>query len=201
MTALLNIWREFSSYLRYANSRNLALLTINASILALASTWLTPPGVPYLIWQIFKPPLGYHTIIISLITGSQLILFISFIPSLDSERAGRSRWISIARSLHLITPAVPSDRRNPFFFGEVSQFNDPKAYFEYLKMHYSELVGDVSADHSTSFACIQQIWIISGLTTKKFAQFALSLSLLWAAGILYLSFAFASLGSLICRLN
>jgi len=203
MNILLNIWREIGAYLRYANSRNLALLTINASIITLTTAWLTSTD-PANIFTFLKPNLLCYIIIMLFVGLSQIVIFISFFPTLNRASLRRSAWISIARAFRLITPKVAPENRNPFFFGEVSQFESPADYFANLRTYHQDIVGDVGQGptirerDSAIYACAEQVWVVSNLTATKFAQFAVALTFLWIAILYYVAYIMVSAGRTLC---
>jgi hypothetical protein len=203
MNILLNVWREFGAYLRYANSRNLALLTINASIITLITAWITST-TPDNTFAFLRPTLFCYMVIMIFLGSSQIVIFISFFPALNRARPRRSAWISVARVFRLITPTVPAQNRSPFFFGEVSQFESPADYFSNLRTYHQDIVEGIGQQPTARerelaiYKCTEQIWILSKLTATKFAQFAIALTFLWIAILYYVAYALVSTGRTLC---
>jgi hypothetical protein len=197
MGHLINIWREVSSYLRYANSRNLALITINASLLTLLTAAISTTAENAVL-AVIRPTLTYYEIVCSFIATSQLILLVSFAPTLNRLRPTSSVWTSLCRSLRLLGPTIPAQQRNPFYFFEIDQFNSASEYISHLTANYSELTGS-DQQSPASIACSQQIWTISRISTTKFAQFSLALTLLTVAAAIYAVYILLNLGRLVCQ--
>ncbi len=198
MNTLPIIWQEIGSYLQYANARELALLTINASILALATASYTSDTTStFLI--VLRPSLFSYIVMLTLISISQVIIFVSFLPTLRGSAPVDSRWVAIARFARLLGPAVPATQRNPFYFGEISQFRTALLYFEHLKNNHRNIVSEAEANSPTAYACAHQVWYLSVLTTKKFAQFYIAMGLVWAATFIHLIVVSLHVEELLCQ--
>jgi hypothetical protein len=197
MGHLINIWREVSSYLRYANSRNLALITINASLLTLLTAALSTTAENAVL-TVIRPSLTCYEIICSFIAISQLVLLISFAPTLNRFRRTSSAWTSLCRHLRLVGSVVLPEQRNPFYFFEIDQFNNAPDYFAHLATNYKELIGE-DPQSPALMACSQQIWTISRICTTKFAQFSLALALLTIAIVIYAIYVLWNLRHFVCQ--
>ncbi len=198
MNSLPIVWQEIGSYLRYANARELALLTINASILALVTASFTSDTTSIFLVAL-KPSNFQFTVMATLIGIAQLILFISFLPTLRGAAPINSKWVALARTIGLVGPVLAAENRNPFFFAEISQFGTATLYFEHLKNHHQNIVSATDAEFPATFAFAQQIWFLSVLTTKKFAQFNIAMSLVWLAGIFYVLITSLRVLGLLCH--
>lgn len=179
MGNLINIWREVSAYLRYANTRNFALVAIIASALTLLTALRTTNSVSCVL----VPSSFTFAVVSSLLTLAEIVLALSFIPRLDSLGNFESNWVIAAKMGYLIPRPSVSEHRNPIYFYDIGCFNNGVEYFEFLNSRFPDLIDSSSP---TSSICAQQIWIIARISMKKFAQFAIALSFLFLGGAFYL---------------
>lgn len=171
MSTLLNIWREFGAYLRYANAQNLALLAINGGLWSLIVGLAKQDTVSIQAFLASQPQ--HHYLIFSAFIGfSQLCLFVSLIPRLSLERY--SFKVAACRTLGLISKPKPVDERNAFYFLDVADFSTHVEFSAFLQHNGITSRSDCAP---AELALCSQIHTVAKICTRKMATFVVALLL------------------------
>jgi hypothetical protein len=171
-SALLNIWRETGSYLRYGDAKALFMLGLSsASFYSLVHFLLlgAPPS-----WGIFGRLMiakigtnGWVCVIFLLL--SIIVAAASIIPTLTRGAVRVRIFIGIADLLS--SADADTSREGITYFRDIARFKSSTLYLDDLKKK-NVLSCDVSAADED---LVEQIWVVSRIAFSKFIAVNLSI--------------------------